>query len=151
MKIEKNQNITTIAKIVEYIQFDEIFSLYKITTKINDIGSYKFGICLNEELESLKKNPDYFSSKVDGFKIFNKSVIELMKTNSEDLKNRIKEFIFSVPEMLNLAEDFPDFSNYIILKYDSDKNELLEYSSNIPLPKSVHFEYPDITTDALHT
>lgn len=147
MKIEKNQNITTIAKIIEYIQFDDIFSLYKITTKINDIGSYKFGICLNEELESLKKNPDYFSSKVDGFKIFNKSVIELMKTNSEDLKNRMKEFTFLVPEMINLAEKVSDFSNYTILKYDNDKNELLEYNSSISIPKSIHFEYPDITSE----
>lgn len=147
MKIEKDEKITTIAKIVEYVQFNDIFSLYKITTKINDIGSYKFGICLKEELESLKKNPDYFSSKVDDFKIFTKAVIELMRTNSEDLKNRMKEFTYSVPEMLNISENLPDFSNYIILKYHSDKNELSEYNSKFPLPKSVHFEYPNITSE----
>lgn len=147
MKIEKNQNITTIAKIVEHIQFDEIFSLYKITTKINNVGSYKFGICLNEELESLKKNPDYFSSKVDGLKIFNRTIIELIRTNSKDLKNRMKEFTYSVPEMLNMSKDLSDFSNFIILKFNEDRFEFFEYNSKFPLPKSIYFEFPDITSE----
>lgn len=52
MNIEKDEKITTIAKIVEYIKFNEIFSIYKITTKINEIGSYKFGICLTDALHT---------------------------------------------------------------------------------------------------
>lgn len=147
MMIEKDEKTTIISKIVEYIQFDENFSLYKITTKINDIGSYKFGICLNEEIENLKRSPDYFSSKVDGFKIFNKRIVEALRTNSEDLKNRIKEFSFSVPEMLNIAKDLPDFEDYIILRVDEDRFEFSEYNSKYCLPKSIQFEYPDITSE----
>ena len=146
MHIEKDEKITTIAKIVEYVKFNDIFAIYKITTKINEIGSYKFGICLNEEIERLKSNPDYFKSKVDNFKIFHKSALEEMKNNSVNFSSRYKEFTYSVPEMLNLAKELNNLSDFIIAKYNDEKIEITEYDQSIPHPKSIHFNYPQITS-----
>ena len=62
MKTEKTNRTIEAKQTIEFIKFNKVFSLYKLTTVVGEQTLYKTGICLNSEIEEFKKTPNLFFS-----------------------------------------------------------------------------------------
>lgn len=129
-------------QIIETIKFNEIFSLYKLTTKIGEHTLYNTGICLNDEVSFFKKTPETFSSEnAKGYMIFTKETPEICRTDFHKFQINFNNYYISVSDLMDRLNELEDFSDYIILKFDSYTDTLYEYGSTTPILKSMYFDY----------
>jgi hypothetical protein len=126
---------------VEYVQFDDTFTLYKITTKIGEQTSYRCGLCLNTEVEALLTTPETFKSEVSNYSLWRREAIEMFRTNLRAFQNSYETICVKIGDIFNNIETINDFSEYVILYYYSYDEQLFEYGKEIPLPKSIYFGY----------
>lgn len=126
---------------VKHIQFDENLTLYKIEIITGEKIGYQCGICLNSEIDILFKTPETFKSELYGHYLWNKQVIEACKTDFHQLYNDLEIYMIKINEIIDHIEDINDFEDFIVLKWDGAKEELYEYGSDNPIPKTVYFDY----------
>lgn len=142
MKLEKLEKTVQAKQEVQYVKFNEIFSIYKITTTLGDNVSYKTGLCFNTQIENLLAHPETFSPKeTNGYYIFTKDTPEIFRTDVHSFHKEFSKYNMKVADLFDVIDNLENFSDYIILKYDTMNEVILEYGSELPLPKSMYFDY----------
>ena len=142
MKTEKTNRTIEAKQTIEFIKFNKVFSLYKLTTVVGEQTLYKTGICLNSEIEEFKKTPETFiSENTKGYMIFTKETPEICRTDFHEFQKNFNNYYVKVSDLLDKLNELEDFSDYIILKFDSYTDNLYEYGSTTQLPKSMYFDY----------
>ena len=142
MLVEKTNKTIMAKQEIETVKFNDIFSLYKVTTTVGEQVSIKTGICENTELEDLKNTPETFNSEnTKGYYIFKKETPEIVRTDFHEFSKNFAEYNMKVLELMNNIENLGDFSDYVILKYDTYTDLLYEYGKETAMPKSIYFDY----------
>lgn len=138
--IIKEKEIVT-KQIIEHINYNDIFSLYKIKMVTGEQTSYRYGLCFNSEITELEKNPEIFISKAKNFNLWKKETPDVIRTDYHFFQKEYSKHKIQIDDIFDKIETLNDFSDYIILKYESDNELLFEYQKDIPLPKSIYFDY----------
>lgn len=142
MLVEKTNKTVMAKQEIETVKFNDIFSLYKVTTTVGEQVAVKASICLNSELEDLQNTPETFNSEnTKGYYIFKKETPEIIRTDFHEFSKNFAEYNVKVLELMNNIETIEDFSDYVILKYDTYTDLIYEYGKETPIPKSIYFDY----------
>ena len=142
MLVEKTNKTVMAKQEIETVKFNDIFSLYKVTTTVGEQVAVKVSICLNSELEDLKNTPETFNSEnTKGYYIFKKETPEIIRTDFHEFQKNFANYNVKVLDLMNNIETIEDFSDYVILKYDTYTDLIYEYGKETPIPKSIYFDY----------
>ena len=142
MKLENFEKIVEAKQEIKYIKFNDVFTIYKITTILGDNVTNRTGICLNTQVDELLKHPETFTSnETKGYYLFTKSTPEIFRTDVHSFHNNFNKYNVNINELFAIIDSLTDFDNFLILKYDTMKEILLEHNSELPLPKSMYFDY----------
>lgn len=106
-------------------------------------------LCYASELKILYSNPIAFSKKksriLDDYSLFKSNIKEAMRENLKNMSN--EEYVLAMEDIL---DEKVDISNVILGKIDLYTDNFYEYGNNIPIPKSVNFDYTNGNIDNAH-
>lgn len=106
-------------------------------------------LCYASELKELCNNTITFSNTkhrdLDSYLFFKSDIKEAMRENLKNMSN--EKYVLAMEDIL---DEKVDISNAILGKIDLYTDNFYEYGNNIPIPKSVNFDYTNGDIDNAH-
>lgn len=126
---------------LRYKQVKNDICIYQVQLSVDNIPLKNIvRLCYASELEELCNNTIAFYNmkcrELDNYMFFKEDIKEAVREDSESIFN--EKYVLAMEDIL---DEKVDTHNVVLGKTDLYKDNFYEYGKNIPIPKSVHFDY----------